>query len=462
MPFSANAGSYDLSSTERVSDCRPLPGEDAVQVSPARCLAGTVSVPGDKSVSHRLAMLGGLANGVTTLRNFLASEDCLSTLAAVGALGADTVREGTAITIRGVGGRFEAPRQTLDLGNSGTGMRLMAGLLAAHPFCSEMSGDASLCSRPMRRVQVPLQEMGAKVEALGADGRPPLRITGGGLCGIEYSLPVASAQVKSCVLLAGLFASGQTTVIEPGPCRDHTELLLSAMGVDLAIDGASIAITGSGGEPVPLAGRAWDIAGDFSSAAFWIAAAACRDGSTITIEDVGLNPRRTGLLDVLREMGGEIRCQVSGVRCQWEERGTVTVQGTKLRGTSVGGDRIPNLIDELPLVAVAGALAEGETEIRDAAELRVKESDRIAVMVEGMKSLGVDVEERPDGMLIRGGRSIRGGATVDSRGDHRVAMALAVLALFADGPTTVRGVQCIRTSYPTFWDDWSRLAGASA
>jgi len=462
-----------LSSTEGNTDCRPVPGEDAVEVRPAARLGGTIGVPGDKSISHRLAMLGGLAGEVTTLRNFLASEDCLDTLATVEALGADTVREGTTITIRGVGGRFEAPRQTLDLGNSGTGMRLLAGLLAGQPFCSKMTGDASLCSRPMRRVQVPLQEMGATVETLGADGRPPLRITGGGLCGIEYVLPVASAQIKSCVLLAGLFASGQTTVIEPGPCRDHTELLLSAMGADLAIDGASIAVTGSGGAPLPLPGRAWDIPGDFSSAAFWIAAAACREGSTVTIEDVGLNPRRTALLDVLREMGADIRSpsfalrategkQVSGVRCQWEERGTVTVRGAKLQGTSVGGDRIPNLIDELPLVAVAGALAEGETEIRDAAELRVKESDRIAVMVAGLKALGVDVEERPDGMLIRGGRSICGGATVDSHGDHRVAMALAVLGLFADGPTTVRGVQCIRTSYPTFWEDWSRLAGAGA
>lgn len=467
-----------MASTERHDQRRPVPGEDAVQVSPAGPLAGTVRVPGDKSVSHRLAMLCGLAAGESTVHNFLAGQDCLDTLGSVRALGATTRRDGSTVTIQGTGGQFREPAGPLDLGNSGTGMRLLAGLLAAHPFCSELTGDASLSLRPMSRIQVPLRKMGAVVEALGADGRPPLRISGGALHGIEYEMPVASAQVKSCVLLAGLFAAGRSVVVEPGPSRDHTERLLRAMGVDLAIDGPRISLNGSGGEPLALPAGEWTVPGDFSAAAFWMVAAACRPGSEVTLSNVGLNPRRAALIDVLREMGADIERRESGVGSQgsecpdsdlqprtsdlWEPRGDVIVRGGRLKGIAVGGDLIPGLIDELPILAAAGALADGETEIRDAAELRVKESDRIAAMAAGLAALGMDVEERPDGMRVRGGRPIRGGGIVESRGDHRVAMALAVLGTFAGAPLTVRDVACVQTSYPAFWGDLAHLTGESA
>ena len=458
-----------MSLTDGGCGVRFLQGEDAVEVHPGTRMEGTVRVPGDKSISHRLAMLGGLASGRTTVRSFLCSEDCLSTLAAVEALGAMVTREGTTVRIDGTAGRYREPGGSLDLGNSGTGMRLLSGLLAAHPFRSRLTGDASLCSRPMGRVQVPLERMGGKVEPLGKDGRPPLDIRGGELKAIDYELPVASAQVKSCVLLAGLFASGRTTVREPKPTRDHTERLLRAMGLRAGVDGPLAWVEGSGGAPLSLPARDWDIPGDLSSAAFWIVAAACGAAGAVVVEDVGLNPRRSALLAVLHDMGAGIEIDVrqseagySFSGSEWEPRGNVTVGKGRLHGVTVGGYIIPNLIDELPLVAVAGALAEGETEIRDAAELRVKESDRIATMATAMRTMGADVEERPDGMRIRGGRPIVGDTVVESGGDHRVAMALAVLGLFAERPTILRGVQCIGTSYPSFWDDWGRLMTTGA
>lgn len=438
--------------------------DDSRVVSPCRTIGGSVRVPGDKSVSHRAAMLGALASGTTILENFLVSEDCLNTLRAVQKLGASVLRDGDLVKIKGTGGLFHASPSELDMGNSGTGIRLLSGLLAGHSFVSQLTGDASLRSRPMRRIQEPLEKMGAHVELLGAGGTAPLRIRGGALRGIAYALPVASAQVKSCVLLAGIFANGTTTVIEPKPTRDHTERMLRAMGIRVTADRNAISVEGAGNgrspalKPVNMA-----VPGDFSSAAFWIAAAAARPGAEIVLESVGLNPRRTALLDVVRRMGADVEVRGVGLKFSaepyvrggddYEPIGTIVVRGRPLSGTEVGGGEIPNLIDELPLVAVLGALASGRTAIRDASELRVKESDRIATMARALATMGVAVEEKPDGMIVTGSSSIRGGGTVETRGDHRIAMASAILALSADTPVTIRDVSFIATSYPSFWTD---------
>jgi len=412
-------------------------------------------------------MLAALADGTSVVEGFLTSEDCLNTLTAVSALGARVKREGTDVHIVGTNGRFHAPSGVLDMGNSGTGARLLTGLLAAHPFTSEITGDASLRSRPMRRIKEPLELMGARIELLGPNGCAPLRVHGGRLRGIEYRLPVASAQVKSCVLLAGLLAEGTTTVLEPVETRDHTERLLKAMGVPVRCDGLRISVEGCGGEGLRLPGSRWVVPGDFSSAAFWIVAAAVRAGSEVVVEGVGLNPRRTGLLGILRRMGAEIAVQESpggddagrtaSGPAAWEPVGKISVSGRRLRGTEIFGAEIANVIDELPIAAVAGALADGQTVIRDASELRVKESDRIAAMAACLRAFGVRVEEHPDGLTVYGGARIRGGGTIDSRGDHRIAMAAAVLAKFADGPTRINGVACIATSYPSFWEHLEKL-----
>jgi len=449
-------------------------------VRPCAGVHGPVRVPGDKSISHRVAMLSALASGVSTIKGFLLSEDCLDTLGALEFLGASVSRDGDVVRIRGTDGMFMAPSHPLDMGNSGTGMRLLAGLLAGQEFTSEMRGDASLSARPMMRIKEPLELMGAEVELRGPDGCAPVRITGGRLKGIKYALPVASAQVKSCVLLAGLFADGTTQVVEPKATRDHTERMLRAMGIDLESRDLTASVGGSGGKSLHLKHRDWDVPGDFSSAACWITASACMEGSEIVVERVGLNPRRTALAEVLRRMGAEIevgpRTPDDGHRApeergrqaensgadtapEWEPVGSVTVRGRGLRGTIVGGDEIPNLIDELPLIAVAGARAEGVTVIRDASELRVKESDRIASVAEGLASVGVAVEEKPDGMVIRGGTNIRGGVQIDSCLDHRVAMAMAVLGLSAAEPVRILNASCVSTSYPSFWDDFRRMTG---
>ena len=430
---------------------------DRRTVCPAPPLCGELRVPGDKSISHRAAMLGALAAGDSEVEGFLESEDCLHTLRAMRSLGAAVSREGGVLRIGGTCGALHAPDGPLDLGNSGTGLRLLAGLLAGQPFESQLTGDASLRSRPMARIKTPLELMGARVTLHGPGGCAPMELHGGGLRAVEYALPVASAQVKSCVLLAGLFARGRTTVIEPSPTRDHTERLLRAMGGDVTVDGPRIHVTGTGAAPRLSAGR-WRVPGDFSSAAFWLTAAAGRPGAQVRVEGVGLNPRRTAFLDVLRRMGADVRVEPCA-DASWEPVGTVHVRGARLRATAVGGDEIPNLIDELPLVAAAGAFADGVTEIRDAAELRVKESDRIAATGEMLTALGVTVRERPDGMLIEGDAGVAGGAPVETRGDHRIAMAAAVLALGARRAVRIDGVDCIATSYPGFWDDLAALTG---
>jgi 3-phosphoshikimate 1-carboxyvinyltransferase len=423
-------------------------------ISGTRRIDGQLRVPGDKSISHRVAMLAALADGTSEIRGFLESEDCLNTLKAMEALGAEITHTDGLITIKGTGGALHPPAGILDMGNSGTGIRLLAGLLAGQPFETEMTGDASLCSRPMGRIQKPLAEMGAQIKLLGNGGCAPMRVRGGHVKPMRYELPMASAQVKSAVLLAGLSADGTTTVIEPRATRDHTERMLTAMGADLNVDGLTITLKSSGLNDSVLQSGSWQVPGDFSSAAFWITAAAVSKGSQVIIEGVGLNPRRTALLDVLQRMGAQIEAAIDSD--SWEPIGTITVHGARLTATEVGGDEIPNLIDELPLVAIAGALAEGTTVIRDAAELRVKESDRIATMATNLTAAGVNVSETDDGMRITGGR-VAGDSTAESYGDHRIAMAMAVLALFADRPIEINNVACVATSYPEFWEDMEKI-----
>lgn len=425
-------------------------------VQPAMRFGGRVQVPGDKSISHRVAMLAAMARGTSAVDGFLGSEDCLNTLAAMQALGAGVEHSRERVRITGTGGVLQSPSSVLDMGNSGTGLRLLVGLLAGQPVTVELTGDASLRSRPMGRIQHPLVDMGARVDLLGDRGCAPIRVTGGSLRPIRYVLPMASAQVKSAVLLAGLSVKGETVVVEPRATRDHTERLLQAMGVDLVVNGLEITLCSPGLEALRLRSGLWKVPGDFSSAAFWITAAAMTDGAEVVIEGVGLNPRRTALLDVLRRMGADIRCELDAGSAVWEETGTITVRGCRLRGTEVGGDEIPNLIDELPLVAVAGATATGVTSVRDAEELRVKESDRIATICRNLSLVGVRVDEARDGFCVYGG-TVPGGATVQSYGDHRIAMAMAVLALQSVRPIEIRDIACVATSYPTFWQDLERL-----
>lgn len=426
-------------------------------VKPCERFRGPVTVPGDKSVSHRVAILASMSRGVSMVSGFLRGEDCLRTLEAMRAMGADFRFRGETLEITGAPALKE-PAGALDMGNSGTSMRLLAGIAAGMPWTTEMTGDASLLSRPMRRIKTPLELMGARVELLGGNDRAPMRIAGGRLKPITYNMPVASAQVKSCVLLAGLFAEGETAVCEPCATRDHTELALKAMGaaISSAPDGR-VAITGYGLRGPSWEARNWNVPGDFSSAAFWLVAGAGRIGDGVRAERVGLNPRRTALLSVLSRMGADIATRNDAGAGGIEQSGSVTVRPARLRATEIRGDTIPNLIDELPLAAVAGALAEGETVISDAAELRVKESDRIAVMARNLRATGVEAEEKADGMIVRGPADIRGGVEVESEGDHRIAMAMAVLALYAEKPVLIRNVACVATSYPDFWKHMTSL-----
>jgi len=413
-------------------------------VTPASRLRGTVRVPGDKSISHRAALLGGIAAGTTTVEGFLRSEDCVATLACLRVMGVRIEDDGRRLTIHG--GALAEPDDILDVGNSGTTIRLLAGILAGQPFHSVITGDASIRRRPMDRVAAPLRRMGASIGGRGGGRLAPLSILGGSLRGIAYETPVASAQVKSAVLLAGLFAEGETEVREPALSRDHTERMLAAFGVPAHRDGLAVSVSG----PASLRPTTVRVPGDLSSAAFFLVAGALVPGSEVTVEDVGLNPTRTGVLDVLRQMGAEVR--VWGRHDEGGEPvGSVTVRASHLHGTAIGGSLVPRAIDELPVIAVAACLADGETVISDAAELRVKESDRIAALARELGRLGAAVEARPDGLAIKGVPGFRGGR-VASHGDHRIAMALAVAGLCADAPVTVDDTACIRTSFPEFED----------
>jgi 3-phosphoshikimate 1-carboxyvinyltransferase len=426
-----------------------------VTVRQARSIGGELTVPGDKSLSHRAVLFSALADGTTVITGFLPGEDCVCTMRMLQAMGC-VIEEDTKtrLIVNGIEGKLQPPLEALDCGNSGTAMRLMAGVLAGQPFTSRLTGDPSLSGRPMKRIVDPLRQMGANITGQGDTHTAPLEITGARLTGIEYTLPVASAQLKSCLLLAGLFANGTTSITEKTPSRDHTERLLAHFHappvIDLKPNGKTIRVRGG----TKLHARDFSVPGDFSSAAFWIAAAAAMPGADLTITNLGLNGTRTGLLSVLLRMGAHIHESISDSSC--EPVGSVRVYGRKLRGTKISGAEIANVIDELPIIAVAAAIADGETEIRDAQELRVKETDRIAAMATNLRAFGVNVTEHKDGMTVTGGAHLTG-AKVASFGDHRIAMACAILGLFAKGETVISDTACIATSYPTFQDDLNKV-----
>ena len=434
---------------------------DTATVHPCGKVAGTLEVPGDKSISHRVAMLSGISSGISRVHGFLNSADCLGTLKAMEALGATSHRSRDGgVIIHGTAGKLLEPAGALDMGNSGTGIRLLTGLLSGFDCEVTLTGDDSLCSRPMRRIEAPLTQMGARITLTGDKGTAPIRVQGGSLQAIDYEVPVASAQVKSAIMLAALFTEGTTRITEPAPTRDHTEKIFATLELPMRVDGLTVEVDGLGSVATAVRAREWYIPGDISSAAFWLVAAAANRRSSVTLKNVGLNPRRSAVLDVLQRMGARIKVSPSKhSEARGEVVGDIRVSGAKLAGTVIGGEEIPNLIDEIPILAVAGALAEGETVIKDARELRVKESDRIRTMCTNLAAMGVEVEEMDDGMRIGGGATIRSGGTVDSFGDHRIAMSMAVLALFSDAPLTIRRVHCIETSYPGFWNHLNRLGG---
>jgi 3-phosphoshikimate 1-carboxyvinyltransferase len=430
-----------------------MKGESQV-VQPARNVRGTVQLPGDKSVSHRYAMLAGIAEGASRLENYSTGSDCASTLGCMRALGVQWERTiDGAIEFHGRGLSLAAPAQALDCGNSGSTMRMLSGIVAGQKFSSEMIGDESLSRRPMQRVITPLSEMGARIES--QEGKPPLHITGVALKGINYRMPVASAQVKSCILFAGLYAEGETRVEEPLRTRDHTEVALGAFGAQLeqksVTSGHEVRIRGG----QHLHGIEARIPGDLSSATFFLCAAALFPGSQLTLPKLLMNPTRARLLDILMQMGLGIAVtelnQVHG-----EMIGSLQVEGGKLKGTAISGADSAALIDELPVLAAIAPYAEQGIEIRDAKELRVKESDRIAAVAENLRRMGAQVEEREDGLKISGGQQLHG-AEIDALSDHRIAMAFAVAALRARGETLIRGAESAAISYPAFFESLQQI-----
>jgi len=428
-------------------------------IHPAKSLSGGVQMPGDKSISHRYAMLAALAEGTSELRNFAAAADCHSTLACMNALGANVRVEKTTVRVTGHGLRgLKSSWRSLDAGNSGTTIRLLSGILAGQDFKTTISGDASLRKRPMKRVVGPLREMGAEIKAR-EDNFAPLEIRGGKLRAIDFRMPMASAQVKSAVLLAGLFAEGETIVTEPARTRDHTELALEEFGASIERNARVTKIHGAGANgSISLHARNLHVPGDISSAVFFIAAASLFPESSILIQNVGLNPTRTAILDVFVEMGASI--QIHSVEsAHGEVKGDLAVKGTSLKGGVISGDTIPLVIDELPMLAALGPFTEEGIEIRDAGELRVKESDRIAALAENLRKMGATVEERPDGLKVAGRAAGKlRGAEIEPHGDHRIAMAFAIAGLAAESPTTVYDAECARVSYPSFYDELNSVA----
>jgi 3-phosphoshikimate 1-carboxyvinyltransferase len=431
-----------------------MPPVTAATIVPARRLRGRLRVPGDKSISHRYALLAALAEGPSTLTHFAPGADCRSTLACLRGLGVevDEGPDGT-VTVMGRGfGQLRSPAAALDAGNSGTTMRLLAGVLAGHPFSATIIGDASLSSRPMRRVTAPLEQMGARIDA--TDGHAPMTVHGTRLHAIAHQPEAPSAQVKSAVLLAGLHADGTTSVAETAATRDHTERALTAFGGHIRVDGLTVSVAGG----QRLHGRPLTVPGDFSSAAFWLVAAAALPGSRVDIEDAGLNPTRTGLLDVLRRFGARVRVEVAATDAG-EPRGTISVEGDRTGSVDIAPAEVPGLIDELPAIAALAAYG-GQVTVRGASELRVKESDRIAALVAGFRGLGIDADERQDGFIVRGpsaGASRPSGGTADARGDHRMAMAFAIAALAAEHPSRIDGSGVVAISYPDFFETLERL-----
>ena len=409
-----------------------------------------MTIPGDKSISHRSIILSSIGKNVSKISNFLMSEDCLNTLNAFRNLGVNIDQTGECqfvVTGKGLNG-LVGQKENLYMGNSGTGMRLISGLLAAQQFTSVLTGDESLTKRPMKRIITPLEQMGASITAV--DGSyPPLTIKGGSLKPIEYHTPMASAQVKSAVLLAGLNIKGTTTIVEPAKSRDHTEHMLKYFGADISVDGLKITLNG-GNE---LNNKDITVPGDISSAAFFMVAAAAMPGAELMLKNIGLNPTRTGIIKVLKSMGAHINVSMypSDSMQGWQEpRGNIVVEGTKLHGTTIGGTDIPVIIDEIPIISIAAALAEGSTVIQNAEELRVKESDRIKTMVANLSAIGADVIEKDDGMIITGGNKLKG-AEIESFGDHRVAMSMAIAGLYiTEGFVMIKDTKNIDTSFPGF------------
>ena len=412
-------------------------------------LKGTLTVPGDKSISHRAVMFGALAEGTTTIHGFLKGADCLSTIGCFQAMGIDIEEKEDTIYVHGKGLRgLQAPDGVLDVGNSGTTTRLISGILAGQNFTSELSGDASLNTRPMKRIIAPLSMMGADITSKNKDGCAPLLIHGRPLSAIHYDSPVASAQVKSCVLLAGLYADGETSVTEPALSRDHTERMLRSFGADIRTEGRTCTIT----PPKTLHGQHIEVPGDISSAAFFIAAACITPDSDVLIQNVGINPTRAGILEVCRAMGADVSLE-NMREAGGEPVADIRARTSRLKGTVIEGDIIPTLIDELPVIALMACFAEGQTIIRDAHELRVKESDRIAIVSNNLQAMGADVIPTDDGFLINSqqGTLTLHGASINCAMDHRIAMTFAVAGLNADGETVITDSDCVDVSYPDFF-----------
>ena len=428
-------------------------------VRPAPRLEGEIRLPGDKSISQRAILLNSIANGTAHVSNLCEGDDRTSILGCMRGLGVEIVEQagygdGECFEVRGRGaGGLVEPSNVLDAGNSGTAARLVTGLLAAQPFFSVLTGDESLLSRPMDRVIRPLRRMGADIRGRGGDSLAPLAVRGGGLTGIDFDQPVASAQVKSSLLIAGLHAGGETTVRQPAMSRDHTERMLSAMGANIEVDGLSVMVGRSELESVDIS-----VPGDISGAAFWLVAGAIHPNAEIRLSGVGINATRSGVLEVLNRMGASI--SVENVREENDEPvADIVTRSSDLEGVEIGGDLVPLVVDELPVLAVAASRASGTTVIADAAELRVKESDRISATVDGLARLGAAIEEREDGMIIQGGAKLTG-SPVHSYGDHRIAMSMAVAGLCAGGETTVDGAEAAAVSYPGFWDTLARVSDA--
>lgn len=431
-------------------------------IQPGKALSGGLELPGDKSISHRYAMLAALADGTSELRNFASARDCQSTLRCMKALGAGVKVDGPKVQITGHGLRgLKSSWRTLDAENSGTTIRLLSGILSGQSFTTKITGDASLRKRPMKRVMTPLREMGANIR--GKDENfPPLEIDGAKLRGIHYQMPLASAQVKSAVLLAGLYADGETSVIEPAATRDHTELALIEFGATIHKQGRTVSIHGAnaGNGTSALHHVSVDIPGDLSSAVFFVAAASLLPDSNLYIANVGLNPTRAAILDFFNQIGAAISV-VNLQTKQGELIGDLAVKGARLKGGLISGQQVPLLIDELPMLAALGPFTEQGIEIRDAAELRVKESDRIAALAENLKRMGAKVEERPDGLRVEGRSAGKvNGAEIEPHGDHRIAMAFAVAGLAATGETRILDPECAAVSYPNFFAELRRLTEA--
>ncbi len=423
-----------------------------MKLTKVKGFSGEVTVPGDKSISHRSIMLGSLAKGDTEVYGFLQGADCLSSIDCFRKMGVEIENKGDIVIIHGRGLRgLQPPTDTLDVGNSGTTTRLMSGILAAQRFSSRVNGDASIQKRPMKRIMTPLSMMGADITSEMGNDCAPLLINGKQLKGIHYDSPVASAQVKSAILFAGLYADGETSVTEPAVSRNHTELMFEEFGVDISCQGKTATVKPA----TELFAKKVVVPGDISSAAYFMVAGAITPNSEITIKNVGINPTRDGIIRVFEMMGANMKVEKTSGDIG-EPTADITVSTSSLKGCVIGGDIIPTLIDEIPAIAILACFAEGETIIKDAQELKVKESNRIDVMVNNLKAMGADIEATEDGMIIRGGKPLHG-AVIDSKLDHRIAMSFAVAAMNAEGETEILGSECVDISYPRFYQDMKKL-----